>query len=74
MHKEITASAPLTPETPIVMRANGSGYERVLTTGKTYYPVYGLEEGIFPSRPFVTVEGADGQLVSCHASRFELAQ
>lgn len=73
MHKEITAQTKLTPQTPIVMRANGSGYERILTTGKVYYPVYGLEDGIFPSRPFVTVEADNGKIVSCHASRFELA-
>jgi hypothetical protein len=41
-----------------------------LTSGKAYAAVHGKEEGIFESRPFVSVVGDDGKEHSCHLSRF----
>ncbi len=45
-----------------------------LTEGKVYECLYGLEEGIFSDRPFVTVIGDNGKEVVAHASRFEVAE
>lgn len=45
-----------------------------LTIGKTYKALYGLEEGIFQSRPYVTVIDNTGKELCCHASRFRLPQ
>lgn len=45
-----------------------------LTEGKVYECLYGLEEGIFEDRPFVTVIGDTGKEVSAHASRFEVVE
>jgi len=44
--------------------------ENNLTNGKTYVALNGLEAGIFPDRPYVTVIGDNGTEYSCHASRF----
>lgn len=41
-----------------------------LTDGKRYQALYGIEEGIFSTSPYVTVIGDDGRRYSCHASRF----
>ncbi len=43
---------------------------RDLTHGKQYTALYGIEEGIFACRPFVTVIDDVGKEYSCHASRF----
>lgn len=43
--------------------------EGKLTIDKVYIVVRDEEPGIFPDRPFVTVEGEFGPLC-CHASRF----
>ena len=45
-----------------------------LTTGKVYHALFGAEEGIFRSRPFVTVVNDDGDKYSCHLSRFHIAE
>jgi HKD family nuclease len=45
-----------------------------LTEGKVYSCMYGLEEGVFETRPYVSVIGNHGKPLSCHASRFELAE
>jgi hypothetical protein len=45
-----------------------------LTEGKVYECLYGLEEGIFSDRPFVTVIGDNGKEVGAHASRFEIVE
>ena len=44
-----------------------------LTTGKVYHALFGAEEGIFHSRPFVTVIDDNRHLYSCHLSRFHIA-
>lgn len=41
-----------------------------LVYGKIYCALKGLEAGIFPDRPFITVIGEDGKTFSCHAIRF----
>lgn len=45
-----------------------------LTEGKVYECLYGLEDGIFEDRPFVSVIGDNGKEVGAHASRFELVK
>lgn len=50
--------------------AVGTRDVRDLTEGKVYTAIYGKEEGIFTSRPFVTVVGDDGIKDSFHLSRF----
>ena len=45
-----------------------------LTQGKEYVCLYGLEEGIFADRPYVTVIGDDGKKLCCHATRFEVKE
>lgn len=45
-----------------------------LVKGKTYKSLYGAEEGIFPSCPFVTVIGEHGRKYSCHLSRFKIKE
>lgn len=54
---------PITCVSPTGLRAR-------LTTGKVYIALHGLEEGIFSSRPFVTVIDDDGEPATAHASRF----
>lgn len=46
---------------------------RHLTRGKKYTVLRGEEKGIYPDRPYVTVD-ADGVVVVCHASRFKLKE
>lgn len=41
-----------------------------LTEQKSYIAINGAEEGIFETRPFVTVVGDKGINLSCHLSRF----
>ena len=43
-----------------------------LTDGKVYYALFGAEEGIFSSRPFVSVIGDDSEQHTWHLSRFKL--
>ncbi|GEM_PF-3929015 len=45
-----------------------------LTKGKIYTAIYGVEQGIFETRPFVTVIDDDGKKLSCHLSRFILVE
>lgn len=45
-----------------------------LTTGKEYEALFGIEEGIFLDRPYVTVIGDNGKQYSCHASRFKIIE
>jgi len=45
-----------------------------LTKGKVYNAIYGAEEGIFETRPFVTVICDTGDAYSCHLSRFTLKE
>lgn len=46
------------------------GYRNELTEGKIYITLEGIEEGVFPDRPYVTFIGDDNKEHSCHASRF----
>lgn len=46
---------------------------RDITDGKVYQSVHGAEDGIFTSRPFVTVVADDYEHHLYHLSRFELA-
>ena len=41
-----------------------------LTRGKEYAALDGIEEGIFPNRPYVTVIDDEGKAYACPASRF----
>lgn len=41
-----------------------------LTANKIYTTLYGIEEGIFKDRPFVTVIDDNGKKYSCHYDRF----
>lgn len=41
-----------------------------LTRGKIYKSLNGIERGVLPSSPFVTVINDEGQPYTCHASRF----
>lgn len=41
-----------------------------LTRGKIYHSLFGLERGILPGSPFVTVIDDEGKRYSCHAARF----
>ena len=41
-----------------------------LTNGREYTALNGIEPGILPSRPYVTVVDDEGKVYSCHASRF----
>jgi len=50
-----------------------SGYND-LTAGNTYIAINGAEEGIFETRPFVTVVGNRGINLSCHLSRFKIKE
>jgi len=43
-----------------------------LTKNKEYKCINGTEEGIFATRPFVTVTNDNGKQASYHQSRFEL--
>ena len=43
---------------------------RFLTNGKRYRAVNGLQEGIFPNQPYVTVIADHGAQEVYHASRF----
>lgn len=43
-----------------------------LTSGRVYTAMFGIEPGIFATRPFVTVTDDNGTVVSCHLSRFEV--
>jgi hypothetical protein len=43
---------------------------RILTNGKRYTAINGLEEGIFPDRPYITVITDNGMEGSYHAARF----
>jgi hypothetical protein len=43
-----------------------------LTENKVYEALYGIEEGIFPDRPFVTVINDYNREFSCHLCRFEI--
>lgn len=52
---------------------NNIGYY-TLTEGKIYTCLYGLEDGIFANRPFVTVINDNGKEVGAHASRFEVVE
>jgi hypothetical protein len=61
--------AAVVPGTPIV--AVGTRDCRDLTSGKVYAACNGREDGIFESRPFVTVVADDGKKHSFHLSRFE---
>ncbi len=45
-----------------------------LTEGKLYQCLYGLEAGIFETRPFVTVIGDNGNEIGAHASRFKVVE
>jgi len=45
-----------------------------LTDGKVYTALYGIEPGIFQSRPFVTVIEDTGKTSSWHLSRFEIVE
>lgn len=71
MIKEITQHTDLPAGTPIVARAT-RGMEHYLTEGKTYIAINGLEDGIFPDRPFVSVIDDNGERIDTHASRFVL--
>lgn len=42
-----------------------------LTNGKRYRAVNGLQEGMFPTQPYVTVIADHGKEVVYHASRFK---
>lgn len=57
-----------------MLKCIGAYDYRHLTEGKVYECLYGLEEGIFESRPYVSVIGDNGDKLSCHASRFELLE
>lgn len=43
-----------------------------LTYGKEYELLHGIEPGMVPTRPFVTVIDDNGKEFHCHASRFML--
>lgn len=43
-----------------------------LTENKEYVCINGLEEGIFPDRPYVSVVDNRNIVIKCHASRFKL--
>ena len=53
----------------MLLKAVGFRHECNITIGKTY-EVVAVEEGIFPSRPFVTVIGNGGKHSTWHLSRF----
>ena len=55
-----------TNETVIAVGTRGVN----LTLGKAYEVKWGLEEGIFPNSPYVTVVQDTGVLASYRASRF----
>lgn len=67
----LTHKDNLQPNSPIVAVGN-AGVEYLLTNGKKYVALYGKEDGIFESRPFVTVIADDGKRHSFHMSRFTL--
>lgn len=75
---ELLKLPEVTPATKLPLYANiialGTRDLRDLTTGKTYQAIYGLEEGIFTSRPFVTIIDDCGKQRTLHASRFRLPQ
>lgn len=52
---------------------NADAYHE-LTEGKVYQCLYGLEDGIFETRPFVTVIGDNGEELRAHASRFKVVE
>jgi len=56
-----------------VVICSAASDERNLTLGKEYTVLKDEEEGIFPDRPIVTVNGYEGRL-ACHASRFKLKE
>lgn len=43
-----------------------------LTSDNIYVALNGKEEGIFETRPYVSITGDDGKTHSCHLSRFAL--
>ena len=45
-----------------------------LTEGKLYKSLYGWEEGIFETRPYVSIIDDSGKQYSCHLSRFIIPQ
>lgn len=58
--------------TPI--KAVGTRELSNLTKDKVYNALHGAEEGIFHTRPFVTVIDDTGERYSCHLSRFHLVE
>lgn len=55
----------------IKCRRNDS-YDLVLTVGKEYQTLNGVEEGMFGDSPYITFVGDDIEEHSCYASRFEI--
>lgn len=64
----------LNPGDLVVCLNNDSGYYYDLSKGATYRCVNGIEAGIFPSWPYITVVGDNGKEISAHASRFAKAK
>ena len=68
---DVSWHGDVAPGTEIV--AIGTRDLHYLTSGKTYIAINGKEEGIFETRPFVTVVADDGLRHSMHLSRFTLS-
>ena len=56
----------------VCVRADG--YEHDLTEGRVYVCLYGLEDGLFYDRPYVTVVSDKDFEISAHSSRFILRE
>lgn len=63
----------LSKETQYLLKATGTrDLVGRLATNKEYKSLYGIEEGFFQDRPFVTVLDDSNKKLTCHLSRFEI--